>query len=127
MSQSFNNFFELFPEQRSGVIVLTNFTDDAALIELIVTLYDEVLGLPHEGIVYHKPVALPVTDSISHYWPRYEGYYLNPSYGSNIAEIRVQDGQLTLVRAEGILPLQPLGDHQYLARSKSPAHPSPFC
>jgi CubicO group peptidase (beta-lactamase class C family) len=126
MSQSFNNFFELFPEQRSGVIVLTNFADDAALIELIVTLYDEVLGLPHEGIVYHKPVALPVTDSISHYWPRYEGHYLNPSYGSSIVEIRGQGGQLTLVRAEDILPLQPLGDHQYFGQIEESRIPIAF-
>jgi CubicO group peptidase (beta-lactamase class C family) len=53
MNLTYNCFFKLFPYDGAGVIVLTNQSNYRPLWEMVTSLYDYALGLPH-------PVDAPV-------------------------------------------------------------------
>ena len=55
VSQSYNCFFDLFPDDRAGVILLTNASQDAPLMELVAALYQHVLDVPATGIILLPP------------------------------------------------------------------------
>jgi hypothetical protein len=114
VSQSYNCFFDLFPDARAGVILLTNYSDEGRLLELVAALYDHALGLPHEGIVFlDKPARTarpPERKELEHY----AGSYLNVE-SAGLAAFRLGEGGLWLEREGSTLPLVPSGEGRFFA------------
>jgi hypothetical protein len=114
VSQSYNCFFDLFPDARAGVILLTNYSDEGRLLELVAALYDHVLGLPHEGIVFlDKPARTarpPERKELEHY----AGSYLNVE-SAGLAAFGLGKGGLWLEREGSTLQLVPSGEGRFFA------------
>ncbi|MBE2201489.1 MAG: beta-lactamase family protein [Anaerolinea sp.] len=115
MTPGYNCFFDLFPDDRAGVVALTTYLPEheGRLVELVAALYDYALELPHEGVVYlDKPKAISLdADQLR----PYGGDYLNVET-ANLATFLVVDGKLTLQRGEEILPLIPIGNDEFYAQ-----------
>jgi len=115
MTPGYNCFFDLFPDDRAGIVALTTYLPEheGRLIELVAALYDAALELPHEGVVYlDKPAAISLdTDQLR----PYGGDYLNVET-ADLARFFVVDGKLTLQRGEETLPLIPIGNDEFYAQ-----------
>lgn len=112
MSLSYNCFFDLFPDDRAGVVLLTNQCDDEKLLELVVALYDSVLGLPNQGMVYlPKPIPQPLLD-IARTARRYTGAYVRIETG-DVAIVSVEDQSLVLERHGQRAALVPIGNNEF--------------
>lgn len=113
MSQSYNCFFDLFPDDRSGVVLLTNHSNDAQLTELVTALYDHALDLPRNGIVYlAKPTKMSKPMDSNQLNP-YVGTYL--SFGTGNLAMFSTDNGLVLEWQGNPLPLVQFGDNQFYA------------
>jgi CubicO group peptidase (beta-lactamase class C family) len=112
MSQSYNCFFDLFPDDRAGVVLLTNQCDDALLLELVVALYDYVLGIPYQGIVYHPKPAPLAAPPDRRQLQRYAGDYLSVET-ADVATVSVAGGELVLERHGQAAALVPLGNGEF--------------
>jgi CubicO group peptidase (beta-lactamase class C family) len=114
MSQSYNCFFDLFPEDRAGVVLLTNFSHEEPLMELVAALYDHALGLPRQAIIYlGKPAPLsppPGTGQLQ----RCAGTYLNVEAG-DLAAFALVDHNLVMERQGKSMPLIPFGRGKFFA------------
>jgi CubicO group peptidase (beta-lactamase class C family) len=95
-SQSFENFFDLFPDVRCGFVLLTNWSDDGALAELVFALRDELLGLPEGDAASRSvlPPPAPVAPDRDA-WPSHQGTYLSVDLG-RLATVAADDDALTL-------------------------------
>lgn len=112
MSTGYNCFFDLFPDDRAGVVLLASYPSEGPLMELVATLYDHALGVPHEGIVFlDKPAAIALDVN---QLQRYCGTYLDVGTG-DIVSVVVTDEHLTLERKEGLLQLVPIGRNEFFA------------
>jgi CubicO group peptidase (beta-lactamase class C family) len=114
MNPGYNCFFDLFPDDRAGVVLLTTYLPghEQQLMELVATLYDYTLALPREGIVFlDKPAAISLdTDQL----PRYGGTYLNIDR-ANLVTFVVAGDKLILERGEDTLPLVAIGNNEFYA------------
>ena len=115
MSLSYNCFFDLFPDERAGILLLTNYSQEEPLMELVTALYDHALGLPHRGIVpSEKPQPIDPLPGIEQL-QCYAGTYLNVETAV-LASFNVVDYELVLERQGQSLQLVPFGDARFLAQ-----------
>jgi CubicO group peptidase (beta-lactamase class C family) len=106
MSQSYNCFFDLFPDDRAGVVLLTNYSHEERLMELVAALYDYALGLPHQGLVFlEKPPTLDPLPGAGQL-ERFLGTYLNVE-SADLAAFDVAADELVMERQGKSLPLIP--------------------
>jgi hypothetical protein len=115
MSQTYNCFFQLFPEDRAGVVVLTNHCDEDLLWKLVTSLYDHVLDLSHAEIVAFAKPAVLATPLNGNQLQLYVGAYLRVET-ADLASFVVVDEQLIMERHGSLLPLVPTGDAQFYAK-----------
>lgn len=80
VSQSYNCFFELLPDLGKGMVVLTNYSQEPQLSELVVRLYDRLLGLPDRKVTFLPPPQPDETARVED-MKHYTGAYLNVEYG----------------------------------------------
>jgi CubicO group peptidase (beta-lactamase class C family) len=102
MSLSYNCFFDLFPDEEIGLVLQTNFSDEEKLPELIVYLYDQLLGLPSKGIVSvpaPQPIEIEGAEQTN-----YVGTYLNIEFGI-LAKVSKEQDELKLEYNDEIVPL----------------------
>lgn len=109
MSQSYNCFFDLFPDDHAGVVLLTNYSDEERLLELVVALYDAALNKPNHGIVLlEKPAAVALTLG-SAQEQRYAGTFLNIET-AELAAFSIVAGELRLEHQGKQVGLIPYGE-----------------
>ena len=114
MNLSNNCYFDLFPDNQTGVILLTNYYNEGPLMELVAELYDYALGIPHQGIVFlKKPPPLDVPPDHSQL-QCYAGTFLRVET-AELATFTVVDDVLVLERGAESTPLVPLGNDQFYA------------
>jgi CubicO group peptidase (beta-lactamase class C family) len=106
--QSYLSCLHLFPEQKTGVILQTNYEDYDALRNILVNLYDQILDLPKLGVV-HLPK--PQTTEPSLQLEPYTGTYLNHSLG--LVTFYVENDSLILNLNGQITALVSIGDHSF--------------
>lgn len=112
MTLSFNCFFDLFPDDRAAVILLTNFSRDEKLLELIAALYDYALDLPSTGIVRSsKPAPVSGPDENQNL-EDFTGTFLNVESG-NLVSFSVVEDQLVIEDGENTLQLVQYSSHQF--------------
>jgi CubicO group peptidase (beta-lactamase class C family) len=126
ISLSYNCFFDLFPDDQAGLILLTNYCDEERLLDLIFTLYDRLLNLPERGVVFlEKPATheAPLGDSEVE---EHRGTYLNVEMG-DLATIDGTGTELFLDRRNETGPLVRIGKNQfYVAISETYRLPIAF-
>jgi hypothetical protein len=119
MSQSYNCFFELFPDDKAGVLLLTNYSEEEPVLELWAALCDVALELPQQSIVLSgKPAAIPL-DSNS--LQAYAGAYLNIQ-NATLVRFTVVDDELFLERQDSSLSLVPFGKDQFYGEYSKDRH-----
>lgn len=98
MAQSYNCFFELLPQARCGFVLMTNASEEGALMALLASLYDLLLGLAPGG---GRQVTVPeyTGRDEEQRWAAYEGDYLNVEWGG-LLKIRVEAGRLVVSDGE---------------------------
>jgi CubicO group peptidase (beta-lactamase class C family) len=114
MNPGYNCFFDLFPDDRAGFVLLTTYLPsyEDRLMELVAFLCDYALGLPHEGIVFlDKPATIPLD---ANRLALYGGAYLNIDMADLVSFV-VNDGNLILERGGTSHPLVPIGRHEFYA------------
>lgn len=114
VSQSFNCFFDLFPDDRAGVVLLTNYSQEEALMELFSALVHQALGIPDKGIVFlAKPAsqAPAVDDSLLQ---SFCGAYLDVESG-DLVKVSSINGGLRIEWKGKSMPLVGYGGGQYYA------------
>jgi CubicO group peptidase (beta-lactamase class C family) len=94
-SMDYNCFFDLFTDEKLGLILLTNYSKDESLTELVNYLYDTILNLPHKGTGFRPPPEPASGKMYKELWPQHEGSYLNVENGS-LVWIKTQNGELTI-------------------------------
>jgi hypothetical protein len=115
MDQTYNCFLKLFPDDRAGVVLLTNQCDEDLLWDLVTSLYDRVLDLPHPGDVAHgAPTALAAPPG-SERLQQVAGTYVRFETAER-ATFAVLDGQLVLEHGGQALPLVPVGSDRFYAQ-----------
>jgi CubicO group peptidase (beta-lactamase class C family) len=120
-SQSFNCFLELLPDVGHGFVLLTNAGDDAAVGELVLSLYDELLGLTSDDRAVPPPPS-----SAEAPWPEHEGTYLDAARG-RLATVRPIGASLVLDVGGGARPLVAIGAGAFYApRSDGAREPVAF-
>ena len=115
MSQSHNCFFEMFPEQRIGFVLLTNASDEGRLMELLAFMYDRLLGLPEPGKRLTQAPALFDDLAERQNWNRYIGDYLNVEWGG-LANVSIVDDRLVLSEDGAGMALHCIGPGRYYAQ-----------
>jgi CubicO group peptidase (beta-lactamase class C family) len=101
--------FHLFPHDNAALLLMTNYANEDALAELLVTLYDYVLDLPYQGVVrLAKPATIPIFQNLD----SYQGTFLNVGYGV-IADFFVKDSHLFLHWEGKDIKLIHFGKHQF--------------
>jgi CubicO group peptidase (beta-lactamase class C family) len=114
MSQSYNCFFDLFPDDRTGVVLLTNYSQEESLMELVVALYDHALAIPHQGIIFiGKPAPISQLTGAEQL-QRYSGAYLNVE-AADLATFVLIDDELVLERQGQSMPLVQFGEGKFFA------------
>lgn len=112
MTPGYNCFFDLFPDDGAGVVLLTSHPRDEPLMELVAALYDHALGLPHEGIVFlDAPPAMPLDPDRMR---RLGGTFVCVDTGDVAAVVVTADG-LVLEHQEVSLPLVHIGGDAFYA------------
>lgn len=110
MNLSYNCFFDLFPDEGIGLVLQTNFSNEDRLLELIVYLYDQVLGLPSRGTVSVSPPQSVNVDRVKQ--TKYLGTYLNVELGRLTTVSADQDG-LSLELNDEFVQLTAFGEGRY--------------
>jgi hypothetical protein len=111
MSLSYNCFFDLFPDDGAGVVLLTNYGQEDPILELWATCCDIALGLPQEGVVLvNKPAVLSPLDAEQ--LQEYVGAYLHVASG-DLAAVAVVEGELVLERQGAAMSLVRFGRDQF--------------
>ncbi len=119
MMLSYNCFFELLPQQRSGFVLLTNAAEEGPLMELVALLYDRLLGVPSRRAI--QPLDAPPSfhsAAEKARWPHYEGLYLNVEWGGLVA-VRAEQQRLLLQQDGAELPLTCIAPGRYYAPTGS--------
>jgi CubicO group peptidase (beta-lactamase class C family) len=102
MMQGVKTQFAFVPELKTGIIVLSNLTDNDMPIAVTRYFLDEIMGLPnkdHSALLYHdflakpKPPLLPVDKNLSAPFERYVGAYLSSILGELV--VKQDNDQLT--------------------------------
>lgn len=114
MNQTYNCFFKLFPDERAGVVVLTNQCDDPLLWRMVTALYDHALGLPPPAAnTFEQAVTAPSPLTVQQL-QRFEGDFVQVE-SADLASFIVTGDQLRLERQGQALPLVPTGNDQFYA------------
>ena len=112
MNPGFNCFFDLFPDDRAGVVLLTSHPRDEQLMVLVTALYEHALGLPAQGAVFHDaPAAVPLAGDRTQ---RFCGTFVNVDTGDVVTIGAAGDG-LILERQGASLPLVHIGSDEFYA------------
>jgi CubicO group peptidase (beta-lactamase class C family) len=107
---SYNCRFDLFPDEGIGLVLQTNFSDEEKLSELIVYLYDQILGLPSRGIVSVPPPQPIDLNSVEQ--AKYVGTYVNIEFGI-LAKVSQEQNQLKLEYHDELVPLIAFDQDRY--------------
>lgn len=102
-------FFDLFPDHHSALILLTNASQDEPLLQLVQSLYNQLLNLPDHPV---SPSPLAPRSSSPLSFSSYEGIYLNVEYG-RLAAILPEGDTLALFQDDDGFPLVPYGEGQF--------------
>jgi len=114
MNLSFNCFFDLFPDDGAGVVILTNYSNDEPLLELVAALYDYALDLPYVGIVRSsRPAPISKPDN-THQLEDFSGSFLNVESGS-LVRFKVIEDKLVIENRDNTIPLTQYSSHQFYA------------
>lgn len=106
-------YFDLFPDDQAGVILLTNYTNDAVLMPMLIELYEFVLDLPKQGVFFlDKPAATAPLDLRQQ--QRYCGAYVNVETAM-VATFVADAEQLRLEQQGHSIPLVSIGRNQFYA------------
>jgi hypothetical protein len=112
MNLTYNCFLKLFPDDRAGVVVLTNQCDEEVLWEMVTSLYDHVLEMPRpDSFAFATPTPLsrpPDENQLHHY----AGAYMNGET-ADIATFVVAEDRLVMERHGKSLPLVSVGEDQF--------------
>ena len=100
MLESYNCFFNLFPDDGAGLILLTNHDRDPATMGIVVEAWSQLLG--HPAL---PPASRPVPPADPGRW---EGNYLNVHAG--LAHVRRHGDQLALERGAEVADLVTYSD-----------------
>jgi hypothetical protein len=111
MSQSFNNALVLLPDRRRGFVVLTNWSEDGAMVELVLHLCNYLLDRPDAGIVLLDPPPHPDGGDRAR-WPDHVGEYLNVGNGRLVA-VAIHGDHLTLGEGDATWPLVAVTERDY--------------
>jgi len=114
MNPGYNCFFDLFPDDQAGFVLLTTYLprQEGRLMEMAAALYDYALGIPGQGVVYlDKPTAVALD---SGRLSRYGGVYLNVETADLVTVVVAAD-QLILERPGDSRPLVPIGGDEFYA------------
>jgi CubicO group peptidase (beta-lactamase class C family) len=114
MNPGYNCFFDLFPDEGAGFVLLTSHPREEPLMSLVAALYDHVLGLPHEGIAFlAAPTARPLDRDRMR---RLAGTFVSVDTGDLVSIVVTADG-LVLERREVSLPLVHIGGDAFYAEA----------
>jgi hypothetical protein len=105
--ESYNCFLTLFPDQKVGVILQCNYDDRSEIVDLVESIYDDLLDLPHGSV---RPAVVPADQSL---WPQHVGTYLSVHAG--LANVSIVAEQLTLERNGEATPLTTVEGGMYQA------------
>jgi CubicO group peptidase (beta-lactamase class C family) len=119
MNLTYNCFFKLFPDERVGVVVLTNQCNDPLLWEMVKALYDYALGLSPVTAAALERLDARVTALTHHQIQRYIGTFVQVET-ADLATFAVINGQLTLQRKDNVLPLIAVGNGAFYADVTAP-------
>lgn len=97
----------LFPDRGIGVVVQSNYGEEATIVALVDSIYDDLLDLSAK-----RPELTQVAPDRSQ-WPLHEGTYLSVAYG--FVTVKVAENQLFLDDDGGIWPLAALEGGLYQA------------
>lgn len=103
--ESYNCFLTLFPDRRVGVILQCNYDDGSEIVDLVKSIYDDLLDLPRGAS--RAEVALLDRSS----WPWHVGTYLSVHAG--LARVGIVADLLMLERNGEATPLTAVGDGLY--------------
>jgi hypothetical protein len=107
-------YFDLFPADQAGVILLTNFQNERLVMEMLTELYEYVLDLPQWGVfLLDKPVPTAAPPDAQQLW-QLCGTYLRVETGE-LATFVLGENSLGLEQQGSTTPLVPLGNHQFYA------------
>lgn len=112
MGMSYNCFYYLFPDNQSGMILLTNYCDDPKLMELVGALYDNALDMPYKGLI---PVEKPSIESIQlsrEQMAEYVGTYIWIEE-AEVVTVGSTKEELVLERGGNPYPLIAVGDDRF--------------
>lgn len=107
-------YFDLFPDDGAGVILLTNFTNDPVLMPMLIDLYEFVLDLPKRGIFFLDKPAPSATLLTGTQLQCFGGAYINVET-ANVATFVVSAEQLILEQQDMSTPLVPISSNQFYA------------
>jgi CubicO group peptidase (beta-lactamase class C family) len=95
--ESYNCFFTLFPDHKVGVILQCNYDDGSEIVDLVESIYDDLLDLPRGAV---RPAAVVPDRAL---WSRHVGTYLSVYAG--LASVSINGDQLVLERNNEATPL----------------------
>jgi CubicO group peptidase (beta-lactamase class C family) len=114
MGQSYNCFFDLFPDEQAGIVLLTNHGQEEPLMALVAALYDHVLDLSRPGaqMASQEPFTwtLPSKEELN----RYAGAYLNVET-AGLARFDPLEEEPSLEQQGESFPLVKSGEGRYFA------------
>lgn len=95
--ESYNCFFTLFPDQRVGVILQCNYDDSSEIVDLVESIFDDLLDLPRGAV---RAATVPADRSL---WEQHLGTYLSVHAG--LASVSINEDQFVLERNGEATPL----------------------
>jgi CubicO group peptidase (beta-lactamase class C family) len=115
MALSYNCFFKLFPDDRAGVVVLTNYSDEPVVWKMVTSLYDHALSLPHPESVFPVQWDTHAIEDEAMDLQCYIGLYLRVETAEQVT-IAIDGNTLVLERQGKAMPLAPVGNHQFFVQ-----------
>ncbi len=115
VSQSYNCFFELLPDDGRALVVLCNHADDAALTELVAGVYDVVTGRRPAGLAKRRAPGPAKGRDLS----EWTGTYVDFEYGGIVEVMTRSYGGAVLRRESEELEIVPLSGTDGYARAPS--------
>ncbi len=110
MNLSNNCFFDLFPDENTAVITLTNYCNDPVLMEMICALYDEALGIEEKGLLYHpKPESVEADPAEL---KNYCGLFLCVEFGQ-LVNVKLSNGTLKVKVDDNEREMVPIGNGRF--------------
>jgi CubicO group peptidase (beta-lactamase class C family) len=99
----------LFPDDDTALLFMTNHANEQVIAELLVSLYDYILGLPQQGVVrLETPVSVPLPPNLDHY----QDTFINIQ-GGTVASFHLINDKLFIKWEDKDFELICFGNHQF--------------